>query len=166
MYSIKHNSIYRDGEVIAEIKANGLVEFTSPEFEKYRLPVWNHLDSVGRINKVAGGQDIAVWYDEADAEQNSVVKENLTTENSAPVRNAELDKIMQESENESKLVINYVEELREVVEKMTGEPAPFMSQSLGDATPELWDYFRRHIDYFDTIKAAYIVNVNLNRLYK
>ena len=166
MYSIKLNSIYRDGEVIAEIKPNGLVEFASPELEKYRLPVWNHLDSVGRINKVADGQDIAIWYEEAAPEQNSVVKENLTTENTAQQRNSELDQIMRESEIENKLVINYVSELREVVEKMTGEPAPFMSQSLGDATPELWDYFRRHIDYFDTIKAAYIVNVNLNRLYK
>lgn len=166
MYSIKHNSIYRDGEVIAEIKPNGLVEFASPELKKYRLPVWNHLDSVGRINKVADGQDIAIWYEESAPEQNSVVKENLTTENTAEERNSELDQIMRESEIENKLVINYVSELREVVEKMTGEPAPFMSQSLGDATPELWDYFRRHIDYFDTIKAAYIVNVKLDRLYK
>ena len=164
MYSINHNSIYRDGEFIAEIKSNGLVEFVSPELEKYRLPVWNLLDSVGRITKVEDGQDIAVWYD-------SVVKENLTnetqeTEQQTEQRNTELDKIMQSSEVENKLVINTVRELREVIQNMTGEAAPFLSQSLGDKTPELWDYFRRHRDFIETAKAAYQINVNLEKLDK
>lgn len=160
MYSIKHNSILRDGEVIAVIQSNGLVEFASPELEKYRLPVWNLLDSVGRITKVEDGQDIAVWYD-------SVVKENLTTETQpTEQRNAELDEIMQSAEVDNKLVINTVRELREVIEKMTGEAAPFLSQSLGDKTPELWDYFRRNRDFIETAKAAYQINVNLSKLDK
>ena len=164
MYSINHNSIYRDGEFIAEIKSNGLVEFVSPELEKYRLPVWNLLDSVGRITKVEDGQDIAVWYD-------SVVKENLTnetqeTEQQTEQRNTELDKIMQSSEVENKLVINTVRELREVIQNMSGEAAPFLSQSLGDKTPELWDYFRRNRDFIETAKAAYQINVNLEKLDK
>lgn len=159
MYSIKHNSILRDGEVIAEIKSNGLVEFNSPELEKYRLPVWNLLDSVGRITKVEDGQDIAIWYD-------TEIAETQPTEQQTEQRNAELDEIMQAAEVDNKLVINTVRELREVVEKMTGEAAPFLSQSLGDKTPELWDYFRRHIDMFTTIQAAYVVNVKLDRLYK
>lgn len=160
MYSIKHNSILRDGEFIAEIKSNGLVEFASPEFEKYRLPVWNHLDSVGRITKVEDGQDIAVWYD-------TVVKENLTTENQpTEQRNSELDEIMKEAEVDNKLVINTVRELREVIQNMTGEAAPFLSQSLGDKTPELWDYFRRNRDFIETAKAAYQININLDKLDK
>lgn len=159
MYSIKHNSILRDGEVIAEIKSNGLVEFNSPELEKYRLPVWNLLDSVGRITKVEDGQDIAIWYD-------TEIAETQPTKQQTEQRNTELDEIMQSAEVDNKLVINTVRELREVVEKMTGEAAPFLSQSLGDKTPELWDYFRRHIDMFTTIQAAYVVNVKLDRLYK
>lgn len=160
MYSIKHNSILRDGEVIAVIQSNGLVEFKSPELEKYRLPVWNLLASVGRITKVEDGQDIAVWYD-------SVVKENLTTENQeTEQRNAELDEIMQSAEVDNKLVINTVRELREVIQNMTGEAAPFLSQSLGDKTPELWDYFRRNRDFIETAKAAYQINVNLSKLDK
>jgi hypothetical protein len=169
VYSIKHNSILRDGEVIAEIKSNGLVEFVSPELEKYRLPVWNLLDSVGRITKVEDGQDIAIWYD-------TVVKENLTTENTeaqqtetqqqTEQRNSELDEIMKEAEVENKLVINTVRELREVIQNMTGEAAPFLSQSLGDKTPELWDYFRRNRDFIETAKAAYQININLDKLDK
>jgi hypothetical protein len=164
VYSIKHNSILRDGEFIAEIKSNGLVEFISPEFEKYRLPVWNLLDSVGRITKVEDGQDIAIWYD-------TVVKENLTTETQdteqqTEQRNTELDKIMQAAEVENKLIINTVRELREVIQNMTGEAAPFLSQSLGDKTPELWDYFRRNRDFIETAKSAYEINVNLEKLDK
>ena len=164
MYSINHNSILRDGEFIAEIKSNGLVEFVSPELEKYRLPVWNLLDSVGRITKVEDGQDIAIWYD-------TVVNENLTTENTetqqqTEQRNSELDKIMQSAEVDNKLVINTVRELREVIQNMTGEAAPFLSQSLGDKTPELWDYFRRNRDFIETAKAAYQINVNLEKLDK
>ena len=159
MYSINHNSILRDGEVIAVIQSNGLVEFNSPELEKYRLPVWNLLDSVGRITKVEGGQDIAIWYD-------TEIAETQPTEQQTEQRNAELDEIMQSAEVENKLVINTVRELREVIQNMTGEAAPFLSQSLGDKTPELWDYFRRHRDFIETAKAAYQINVNLEKLDK
>jgi hypothetical protein len=157
VYSIKHNSILRDGEVIAVIQSNGLVEFNSPELEKYRLPVWNLLDSVGRIAKVEDGQDIAIWYD-----TETQTAETQETEQ----RNAELDEIMQSAEVENKLVINTIRELREVIEKMSGEAAPFLSQSLGDKTPELWDYFRRNRDFIETAKSAYQINVNLSKLDK
>lgn len=159
MYSIKHNSILRDGEFIAEIKSNGLVEFNSPELEKYRLPVWNLLDSVGRITKVEDGQDIAIWYD-------TEIAETQETGQQTGQRNSELDEIMKEAEVENKLVINTVRELREVIQNMTGEAAPFLSQSLGDKTPELWDYFRRNRDFIETAKAAYQINVNLEKLDK
>ena len=159
MYSINHNSILRDGEVIAVIQSNGLVEFNSPELEKYRLPVWNLLDSVGRITKVEDGQDIAIWYD-------IEITETQPTEQQTEQRNTELDEIMQSAEFDNKLVINTVRELREVIEKMTGEAAPFLSQSLGDKTPELWDYFRRNRDFIETAKAAYQINVNLEKLDK
>jgi hypothetical protein len=150
----------RDGEVIAEIKSNGLVEFKSPELEKYRLPVWNLLDSVGRITKVEDGQDIAIWYDTEIAETQT------TEQQQTEQRNAELDEIMQSAEVENKLVINTIRELREVIEKMSGEAAPFLSQSLGDKTPELWDYFRRNRDFIETAKSAYQINVNLSKLDK
>ena len=160
MYSINHNSILRDGEIIAEIKANGLVEFVSSEFEKYRLPVWNLLDSAGRITKIADGQDLAIWYD------TETQPTEQQTEQQTEQRNAELDEIMQSAEVDNKLVINTVRELREVIEKMTGEAAPFLSQSLGDKTPELWAYFRRHIDMVEMTKENYTINVNLDRLYR
>ena len=161
MYSIKHNSILRDGEVIAEIKSNGMVEFNSPELEKYRLPVWNLLEGAGRITKIADGQDLAIWFEteEAAGTENTEEKQPKTVKNSK-------NQIPEDKDDDSRLVINTVRELREVVEKMTGEAAPFLSQSLGDKTPELWDYFRRHIDMFTTIQAAYVVNVKLDRLYK
>jgi hypothetical protein len=161
VYSIKHNSILRDGEVIAVIQSNGLVEFNSPELEKYRLPVWNLLDSVGRITKVEDGQDIAIWYD-----TETQTAETQPTEQQTEQRNTELDEIMQSAEVDNKLVINTVRELREVIQNMTGEAAPFLSQSLGDKTPELWDYFRRNRDFIETAKAAYQINVNLSKLDK
>lgn len=157
MYSIKHNSIYRDEDLIAEIQANGMVEFISPELEKFRLPVWNLLADAGRINKVDNGVDLAVYFQQEEEEKVQESKEDKEFKNFSEAAE-------QQVEDDSKLVIRTVTELREVVQQMTGEAAPYLSQSMGDKTPELWAYFRRHIDMFPTIKAAYVIDVNLDRL--
>ena len=85
MYSIKHNTIYRQGEKIAEITANGLVVFYNADFEKYRLPVWNFLNEQRRITKIDNGQDLAIYFENMEEKientpTKTIIEKELATE--------------------------------------------------------------------------------------
>ena len=154
MYSIRHNIIYRQGEKIAEIMANGLVVFESLELEKYRLPVWNFIEKQGRINKIDNGQDLAIYFEnETEAEKETETQDKKQYEFTAETETSNLN-------------INTVRDMLDIVERMSGETAPFMSQSLGDKTPEIWDYFKRNLAIIEIIKTQYNVEIKLDKLYK
>ena len=146
MYQIKGNQVIRDGEVVAVVLPDGMLEV--PEgMEKYRTQSVKELAKVGRRAE----DGTFVFVDEAAAAAEVEAQSDLSDTSDR-------------SDNLERPVISTVRELVAAVEAAAGESAPPLSPAWGDETPEVWAWLRRHTGDYNAVRANYDIRIAHNHI--
>ena len=163
-YQIKGNQVVRDGEVVAVVLPDGMLEV--PEgMEKYRTQSVKELAKVGRRSEdgtFVFVDEVAAATEAANAANIAGLEEPVETAGEPPAE--DIEEPAEDAAPSSRPVIRTVRELVAAVEAAAGECAPPLSPFWGDETPEVWAWLRRHTADYNAIRENYDIRIAHNHL--